>query len=109
METTFADDLQHVNQCLVALPTLLAQLQRRIDNRQALQSINKQYVKLKFNNFISTTVEQVSSTPDLAGYEELVRTGFERGGLPVRLIGIGVRLRSNSAAATQLELPLHLY
>ncbi|MES2604748.1 MAG: DNA polymerase IV [Pseudomonadota bacterium] len=109
VEHTFDDDLQTVEQCLAMVPTLLTQLQKRLDNRQIAHAINKQYVKLKFNNFISTTVEQVSSTPDAEAYRDLCRTGFERGGLPVRLMGLGVRLRSTNTGFTQMELPLHLY
>ena len=105
VEETYATDLVTVEQCLAELPTLLAQLQRRIDNRNAASSINKQFVKLKFNNFVSTTVEQVSPSPDLEGYRALVRTGFGRGGLPVRLLGLGVRLRTHGGF-TQLMLPL---
>jgi len=105
VEETYAVDLVTVEQCLAELPTLLAQLQRRLDNRHVARSINKQFIKLKFNNFVSTTVEQVSPTPDLEGYRALCRTGFERGGLPVRLLGLGVRLRTNGGFI-QLEFSL---
>ncbi len=105
VETTFVTDLITVEQCLAVLPGLLAELQRRLGNRKVGNAINKQFIKLKFNNFISTTVEQVAPAPELAGYIELCRTGFERGGLPVRLLGLGVRLRQRGNL-TQLELPL---
>jgi len=105
VEQTYAVDLLTLEQCLSALPALLEQLQRRLATREAGASINKQFVKLKFNNFLSTTVEQVAPAPDLEGYQALCRTGFGRGGLPVRLLGLGVRLRQRGGL-TQLELPL---
>jgi DNA polymerase-4 len=105
VETTYAVDLLTVEQCLSALPALLEQLQRRLATSNARAAINKQFVKLKFNNFLSTTVEQAAPAPELEGYLALCRTGFERGGLPVRLLGVGVRLRQQGGL-TQLELPL---
>ncbi|HTQ99947.1 MAG TPA: DNA polymerase IV [Candidatus Acidoferrum sp.] len=105
VEQTYAADLQTVDQCLAALPALLDELQQRLDKREVAEAINKQFVKLKFSNFVSTTVEQVASAPELQGYLALCRTGFERSRLPVRLLGVGVRLRQNRNLV-QLELPL---
>lgn len=107
VESTYAVDLVTLDQCLAELPALLQQLQRRLENHNQRGSINKQFVKLKFNNFVSTTVEQVSPAADLDGYRALCRTGFSRTGLPVRLLGVGVRLRTHGGFH-QLELPLHL-
>lgn len=104
VEQTYAEDLQTVEQCLAELPELLAQLQQRLQRKGAANVIGKQYIKLKFSNFVSTTVEHVAQAPDLEGLNALCRTGFERGNLPVRLLGIGVRLRRD-AALKQLELP----
>ncbi len=105
VEQTYAVDLLTLDQCLSALPGLLDQLQRRLANRNVSHNINKQFIKLKFNNFVSTTVEHVAPSPGLDGYMALCRTGFERGALPVRLLGIGVRLRQRGGL-TQLQLPL---
>lgn len=105
VEQTFAEDLVTVDQCLAMLPELFADLQRRIGNTRHEVAVGKQFVKLKFNNFVSTTVEHVAFAPDLDGYRKLCRTGFERGNKPVRLLGLGVRMRGGFVF-TQLELPL---
>jgi DNA polymerase-4 len=103
VETTFDEDLTTVEQCLAMLPDLFADLQQRIGNKGEL-AIGKLFVKLKFNDFVSTTAEHVAFAPDLEGYRKLCRTGFERGNKPVRLLGLGVRMRGG-APQTQLELP----
>jgi DNA polymerase-4 len=103
VETTFDEDLATVDQCLAMLPELFADLQQRIGAKEDL-AIAKLFVKLKFNDFVSTTAEHVAFAPDLEGYRKLCRTAFERGDKPVRLLGLGVRMRGG-APQTQLELP----
>lgn len=105
VETTFDADLTTVDQCLAMLPDLFADLQQRIDRSQQDLAIGKLFVKLKFNDFVSTTAEHVAFEPDLDGFRKLCRTGFERGNKPVRLLGLGVRMRGG-APVTQLELPI---
>ena len=102
VEETYASDLTSVEQCLAALPALFAELQLRYADHSS--AIHKLFVKLKFSNFVSTTVETVCAEPTIEGYQTLCRTGFERGALPVRLLGVGVRLRQRSDFK-QLELP----
>jgi DNA polymerase IV len=112
VEETFVQDVQSLEQCLAMLPMLFKQLEQRLHAKSERlgkgQTIHKLFIKIKFNNFISTTVEQVAYAPDLAVYSSLCRTGFERNKLPVRLLGLGVRLRS-TINFHQLELPFIPY
>ena len=105
VEQTFSTDLQTLDQCLAELPELLADLNGRILGSSKRVVIGKQFVKLKFNDFISTTVEQTSSEIELPLFNQLCKVGFSRGNKPVRLLGLGVRMRSD-ACFTQLELAL---
>jgi DNA polymerase IV len=105
VETTFNEDLTTIDQCLAMLPELYADLETRIAKARHEITIGKLFVKLKFNDFVSTTAEHVASEPDIEGFRKLCRTGFERGNKPVRLIGLGVRMRGGSPL-TQLELPI---
>lgn len=109
VEETYVEDLVSVEQCLSALPDLLAELQQRMtDNSSTAFSIGKQFVKIKFSDFVSTTVEHSSNHPDLEGFRELCKTGFARGNnKAVRLLGLGVRV-TPPACFVQLELPLQL-
>jgi len=101
VETTYANDLPNLNACLNQIPTLHEQLLNRMKRVHENYLITKQVVKIKFMDFVSTTVETVSSSTDAVIYEELLRQGFERGKRPVRLLGLGARLtpRNNSEAA----------
>lgn len=103
VEQTFAEDLRTVEQCLATLPELLADLQGRIAGSTQTVRIAKRFVKLKFNDFVSTTVEHAAQAADMEGYRQLCRTGFERGNKPVRLIGLGVRMQGDRPGS-QLEL-----
>jgi hypothetical protein len=49
-------------------------------------------VKLKFHDFVTTTVEMLSEDTDINNYLALCEQGFARGERPVRLIGVGVRV-----------------
>jgi DNA polymerase IV len=102
VEHTFPEDLPSLDTCLSTLPNLMEKLEQRINNSKKKVTIGKQFVKIKFNDFISTTVEQNSSTLDLEGFRDLCRTGFERGNKPVRLLGLGVRMKE-APLYTQLE------
>jgi DNA polymerase-4 len=59
-------------------------------------------LKIRFADFRQTTVECVATTPQPELFEKLLAAGFQRGQKPVRLLGIGVRLRDDST--TQLPL-----
>lgn len=103
VEHTFPEDLPSIDICLSTLPDLMGQLEKRINKSRKKVTIGKQFVKIKFNDFVSTTVEQSANTLDLDTFRTLCRTGFERGNKPVRLLGLGVRMKE-APRYTQLEL-----
>jgi DNA polymerase-4 len=105
VEQTFAEDLQTVAQCLAALPELLADLHGRIQSSGTRVVIGKQFVKIKFNDFVTTTIEQTTTELELPLFKQLCTVGFSRGNKPVRLLGLGVRMRTD-ARFSQLELEL---
>ena len=102
VEHTFPEDLPTLESCLAMLPELLVMLEQRIQNSKQKVTIGKQFVKIKFNDFISTTVEQNANTLDLDTFKTLCETGFERGNKPVRLLGLGVRMKE-APLYSQLE------
>ncbi|MDC1529069.1 DNA polymerase IV [Gammaproteobacteria bacterium] len=102
VEHTFPEDLPTLESCLAMLPELLVMLEQRIQNSKKKVTIGKQFVKIKFNDFISTTVEQNANTLDLDTFKTLCETGFERGNKPVRLLGLGVRMKE-APLYSQLE------
>lgn len=104
VEETYAKDLPDSTTCLAALPELIMRLEARIQRAGGISEIQGLFVKLKFNNFQKTTVERVANKIDIQILQHLIQEGFERKCLPVRLLGIGVRLRKeNEYQSTQLS------
>lgn len=101
VERTHARDLPDVQACLATLPDLLRRLQQRLD-RAGRPAVNRQFVKLRFDNFRQTTMECAGTGPDLTAYRQLCQQAWLRGRRPVRLVGIGVRLADD--CARQLSL-----
>lgn len=112
VENTYAEDLPSLESCLSALPELEQQLHNRLQKLKDSYQIQKQFVKIKFHDFVGTTVEMISSTTDAQNYRALCEQGFARGNKPVRLLGMGVRLipatedSKSETARDQLSLGL---
>ena len=66
--------------------------------------IPKTYVKLRFADFRGTTVECIHPKVSLPVFSKLLTQGFERRQIPVRLLGVGVRLYESDAHARQQTL-----
>ena len=64
----------------------------RIESVKAWNGITKAFIKLKFNDFTTTTVERVGTKAIETDFQQLLLEGWERRLQPVRLIGLGVRL-----------------
>ncbi|HWK53031.1 MAG TPA: DNA polymerase IV [Hyphomicrobiales bacterium] len=94
VEETYPQDLENLGQCLAALPALFEQLSERVGDPSMRTDIGKLFVKLKFSDFVTTTVEHSATQLDFSGFEQLCATGYARGERPVRLLGLGIRLRT---------------
>lgn len=92
VEETYIQDLPNCEACLAQLPELMRRLHTRIEKAGKQSQIHKLFVKLKFNDFQRTTVERVHDTLDLNLLAVLIKEGFARKNVPVRLLGVGVRL-----------------
>lgn len=107
VENTFAHDLPDLQACLAQLADLHAQMQRRWLPHQMRYRITGKTVKLKFDNFVSTTAEQVAVDCDASLFAELTEQAWLRHQRPVRLIGVGLKLQprdGNEADQLRLEL-----
>ena len=106
VEHTYSDDLQSQAACMKKLPELLIELRSRLRRIDSDYLVTKQFIKMKFNDFTATTVErQMCSGLPVESFEALCHEAWERGGKPVRLMGIGVRFvdTSEQGRAMQLE------
>lgn len=99
VENTFDTDLPDLDSSLEAMLGLLPKLELRLKRLDKHYSIKKQFVKLKFYDFVTTTVEMLSEDTNPENYRTLCEQGFARGDRAVRLIGVGVRVEplENSA------------
>lgn len=105
VEQTYAEDIAQLEQCKAQLPSLLQTLLQRLDHHQSHHRIQKIGVKLKFNDFQQTTVEQQAQTPSIALLQQLLVTAWQRGqGRSVRLIGVQVGLTHQDKRQLALEL-----
>ncbi|MFM2482239.1 DNA polymerase IV [Celerinatantimonas sp. YJH-8] len=89
VEHTYPNDLVSLEQCFEALKLLLPELQHRLRGR-LFKGVQ---VKLKFQDFLQTTVACQSHVLDNSELQALLEKAYERGeGKHVRLIGISVNL-----------------
>ena len=109
VENTYASDLPDLPACQAQIPELMAQLERRLSRVQDDYCVWKQFIKIKFCDFTTTTVEMLSEQADQESYNELCAQGFSRGDKPVRLLGIGVRVMpASDTPESSLEPQLSL-
>lgn len=102
-ERTYAQDLPDLQACLDALEPLLEELHTRIERARCRALITQRTVKVRFDNFETTTVAIAGSGTASADYQQLLTTAWQRQQKPVRLIGVGVKLAA-PAAQDQLGL-----
>lgn len=105
VEETYSQDLPDQKSCIAALPELIRRLEERIQRAGEISSIHNLFVKLKFNDFHQTTVERIGNNLDLNILHQLIREGFMRKSKPVRLLGIGIKLKENDDFVSK-QLPL---
>ena len=105
VEETYLKDLPSIEACLAVVPELLERLETRIQRAGEMPTMHTLFVKLKFNDFQQTTVEQVHNTIDLTVVFQLISEGYSRKRLPVRLLGIGIKLKQDKLYEMK-QLPL---
>jgi DNA polymerase-4 len=107
VETTFVDDLPDAATCIARLPALFEQLQTRYQNIDDSYQVSRHYLKIRFSDFTSTTVER--ELPDgitLEGYQGLCEQAWWRGEQGVRLLGIGLRFIDSTHDQAGHQYPL---
>ncbi|CBJ12239.1 DNA polymerase IV [Legionella longbeachae NSW150] len=105
VEETYLKDLPNSEACLSALPELITRLEARIQRAGEIADIHTLFVKLKFNDFQQTTVEQVHSEINVPILCRLIEEGYSRKRLLVRLLGVGIKLKQEKVHEMQ-QLPL---
>ena len=104
VENTYDQDLPDLASCLQKLPALLESLQPRLQWLDADYRIQNCFLKMKFYDFNQTTIERQQTSPSLDDYSMLCEEAWQRGAVPVRLLGLGVRLIDLTDASGQMDL-----
>lgn len=97
IEHTYTTDLSSYEACLEKLPELMEELDRRLQRLDDGYRVVGGVVKVKFDNFVQTTVEHRIADPNQATYKALMKEGYDRANRSVRLLGVGVRLEDSHA------------
>jgi DNA polymerase-4 len=107
VERTFSQDLPDKAACESVMASLVADLNLRLSRKAGRKPIHKLFIKIRYSDFSTHTLERVRDQirqPELEDYQPLLDelvTNTER---PVRLLGLGVRFRSDESPTTQLRL-----
>lgn len=105
VETTLMSDITTREQCVAILEQLYPELNRRIDKAKSASLITKQGIKLKFNDFQSTSVEKISNQASYELFILLLEQALSRSnGRSIRLIGLNVGLTDEQLSTQQLDL-----
>lgn len=96
VERTLVENLHHLEQGIVLLDKLYAELIQRLERsvpNTPLSAFRKIGVKLKFEDFQVTTLEKTGLPLSLSGFQHLLRQIWQRSKRrSVRLIGLHVNL-----------------
>jgi DNA polymerase-4 len=104
VENTYPQDLPDLAACLAKIPELIESLKKRMNRLDDDYRIHNSFVKMKFRDFNQTTVERQNSNPVEPDLAVLCEEAWQRGNIPVRLLGIGVRLDDLTESGGQLDL-----
>ncbi|AQA20301.1 DNA polymerase IV [Halioglobus japonicus] len=101
VENTYADDLKDTGAMQLALEKILEELESRFHHIDEQYHPHKRFVKVKFNNFEQTTIEEVIPANgehwlQPVAYRALLERAWQRQSRPVRLLGAGLRLNPRS-------------
>ncbi|MDP0561969.1 MAG: DNA polymerase IV [Candidatus Endonucleobacter sp. (ex Gigantidas childressi)] len=96
VEHTYNKDLTNLNAIINQVAPLLDDLWARYKLISSEYSITSRFVKMKFDDFSQTTLEESVDQKQpmpLEHFKALISRAWERGNRSVRLLGIGVRLQ----------------
>lgn len=104
VETTFAQDLPTLDAARQALLPLTEKLEQRLE-RHGHPATMARFVKVRFDDFSITTMEERGHDANRQRLLELLTSAWQRKRLPVRLLGVGVRINPDNDSP-QLSLQL---
>lgn len=104
VEHTYSQDIHSLDECVSALPELIAKLKLRLTKLDSQYRVNKLFVKIKFADFTSTTVERAGEQLSPREFTVLLSEAYTRGQRAVRLLGVGVGFKEEVPHLNQMGL-----
>ena len=109
VERTFSRDLPGKSACLHVMAGLVDDLHRRLQRKSGHKPLHKLFIKIRYSDFSTHTLERVREpaagpAPEAGEFIPLLDELITDEQRPVRLLGVGVRFREDSAPVTQLRL-----
>ena len=109
VETTIDEDLVLSNELDALLKKLFLELKKRSEKLKPTENVSGRFVKIKFKDFSQTTLEEAIQSgtepwADQDAFRGMMRKAWQRKQLPVRLVGLGLRIGNNKKDELQLDL-----
>ncbi|WP_148861897.1 DNA polymerase IV [Marinobacter fonticola] len=107
VERTFSQDLPNRDACYRVMEALVEDLERRLERKADRKPIHKLFVKIRYSDFSTHTLERIRdniAVPGAEDFQPLVEALYTDASRPVRLLGLGVRFREEDAPTQQLRL-----
>jgi len=108
VEHTFNEDLCALDEWLEQLTILYMRLLERLENLDRRYQISGATVKVKYGDFSLATQERASQSGRISEFRQLLQQCWDRRAAPIRLLGLGVKLRDLRAGLGPEQLPLPL-
>ncbi|WP_105103787.1 DNA polymerase IV [Microbulbifer pacificus] len=108
VEHTFSEDLQMHKEWQEEMVSLYGRLQERLDRLGDRYEISAAVVKVKYADFSQSTQERGSRAARITEFKQLLQQCWDRRSDPIRLLGIGVKLKDLRADLGPEQLPLPL-
>ncbi|WP_295799773.1 DNA polymerase IV [uncultured Microbulbifer sp.] len=106
VEHTFSADLCSFAEWQEEMTTLYGRLWERMEKLGDRYEISGAIVKVKYADFTQTTQERSSRAARISEFKQLLQQCWDKRGEPVRLLGVGVKLRDLRAELGPEQLPL---
>ncbi|WP_160154019.1 DNA polymerase IV [Microbulbifer sp. ALW1] len=106
VEHTFTQDLHEKEKWLEEMTTLYGRLHERLEQLGDRYAISSAVVKIKYADFTQSTQERGSKAARISEFKQLLEQCWEKRRDPIRLLGVGVKLRDLRAELDPEQLPL---
>ena len=103
VERTFGDFITGLGGAAEKILDLSKELLEEIEAEDKKNQVAGIFLKVKFSDFSVTTVSKAKLKPTFEHYFSLLPEGISRNPNPIRLLGVGVRLRTDDIEQQQLD------